>query len=274
MSASVRDPAPYDRIEYDHLDESVQARHARSVVVAAALATLVVVSGPMLAALLGFVQRVPVEEDPGLTSMAERVLVEVPGAFQSRGVVVVPAAGDPNVAWTSPVAQEQVENDWVLELGVNGMATYGFLPFSGTAPDWLLELGPDDRVFSDVGPLLFACLRWPGADKCSGALLMENDRRLYLYRPGVDVAGLAEDIRIFQTLEGGLPTLLFLGGLPAGATTALVTLADGEQIGARSIGLGGAEGHDIWWLSVINPVDSVTFYDSEFDVVREVQVSE
>jgi hypothetical protein len=273
MSVSVRDPAPNDRVEYAHVDESVQSTHPRSVVVAAAVATLAVISGPLLAAVLGFVDRIPVEEGRGLTSLAERVLDELPGAFESDGLVVVPAAVDPSVVWSGPVTPDRVDG-WVVDLDVNGLTAYGTLPFSSAAPGWLFEVGSDDRVFSDVGPLSFACMRWPGAQECTGALFMENAGHWYVYRSGLDVGGSAEDIRIYRALDGGLPTQLILGGLPHGATTAMVTLAGGDQIAARLSEPGGVNGQTIWWLSVVEPIESVSFLDAEYDVLQEVQIGD
>ena len=166
MSVAVHDP-----VEYVDRDEAEQARHPRAVVWSAAAATLAVITGPLLAAALGFVERV----DPDgvtLSSTAQRVLEEVPGAFETGGLVVVPAATDPGVAWTGIVTLDRVDGAPV-DLGVSGLAEYGYLPSSGTAPAWLSGVAPTDRVFSDVGPLSFACMRWPGAEKCTGTLLME-----------------------------------------------------------------------------------------------------
>ncbi|HSE09714.1 MAG TPA: hypothetical protein VLB29_13705 [Nocardioidaceae bacterium] len=274
MSISVRDPAPYDRVEYaDDAGESERAVHPRRVVVAAAVATLAVITGPLTAALLGFVDRVPVEEDSGLTPLAERVLDELPGAYESDGHVVVPAGTDPGVAWTGDVPPGRVDG-WLVELGVNGLAPYGYLPAHGATPSWLFDVGPADQVYSDVGPLSFACMRWPGLAECSGALLMEHDGAQYVFRSGLGVEVLRDQVLSYRALEGGLPTQLVLGALPPGAVGAMVNFADdGGQIAARLSAPRGAGGETIWWLSVIDPVESVAFVDSDNDVVAEVSVA-
>jgi len=252
-----------ERVEYaDSLDPCDRAPHQRLVVVAAVVATLSVIAGPLIAAGLGVVGRfVPVEEDSVLTPTAQRVLEELPGAYATRGMVVVPAATDPGVVWNA-VPAESWEGE-VVDLEVRGLAEYGYLPSAGSAPAWLSEVTPRDRVFSDVGDLYFACTSWAGEDACAGSLLMEHEGDLFLYRAGLRLLGSPDEVRTFRVLDAGLPTDLALGRMPVGATGATVTLDDGRQLRASVSATGAVGGATVWWASTTEPVAGVRFLDGD-----------
>jgi hypothetical protein len=129
-------------------------------------------------------------------------------------------------------------------------------------------------VFSDVGPVSFACMRWPGAETCSGALLMERAGADYVLRSGLHVGDSADQIRTFRVLDAGLPTDMLLGALPAGAVSAMVTLGGEREIRARTSEIGAVGGKTLWWLSVTEPVRAVTFLDAKYGVVDEVVVGD
>ena len=259
----------HDPVEYVDRDEVEQARHPRAVVMAAAAATLAVIAGPLLAAALGFVERVDPDERSPLTSLAQRVLEELPGAYETAGLVVVPAVTDPGVASTGIVTPDRVDGEPV-DLGVSGLAEYGYLPSSGTAPAWLSQVGPTDRVFSDVGRLSFACMRWPGAESCTGTLLLDGVGGPTLFRSGLGLGESPDQIRTFRALDAGLPTELVVGAVPAGAVSVMVSLDDDREIQARTSRPGVVGGATLWWLSVTEPVRAVTFLDAEYRVLDQV----
>ena len=252
-----------ERVDYaDSLDPCDRAPHQRRDVIAAVVATLAVIAGPLIAAGLGAAGRfAPVEEESVLTPTAQRVLEELPGAYASRGLVVVPAATDPGVAWNG-VPAEAVEGE-VVNLEVRGLAEYGYLPSAGSAPAWLSKVSPRDRVFSDVGDLYFACTLWAGADACAGSLLMEHEGELFLFRAGLRLLGSPDEVRTFRVLDGGLPTDLALGRTPVGATGATVTLEDGQQMRASVSAPDAVGGATVWWVSTTEPVAAVKFVDGD-----------
>jgi hypothetical protein len=268
MSVAVHDP-----VEYVDRDEAEQARHPRAVVWSAAAATLAVIAGPVIAAALGFVERVDPDDGGTLTSLAQRVLEETPGAYETAGMVVVPAAGDRGVSWTGVVLPDRVDGVFV-DLGVNGLAQYGsdYYPSGSTSTEWLTEVTPGDQVFADVGALSFACMRWPGADSCTGALILERTGTKLLFRSGLSIGESADQIRTFRVLDAGLPTQLVLGAMPRGAVAAMVLTADDHEVRARSSDPGAVAGETLWWLSVTEPVRTITFFDEKYRVLERVNV--
>lgn len=256
--------ATRERVDHvDSVERPGRSQRQRLVVVSAVIATLVVIGAPLVAGLLsGGLSRG--DGNPALTPMAERVLHSIPGAFKTGDLVVVPAAGNPGTAWTNVVAPELVDGD-VVQLDVRGLADIGYLPSRGTAPSWLSEVSAQDRVFLDVGNLSFACTRWPGADTCTGSLLMEHDNALYLFHSGLDVVGTPDEVRSFQVLDLGHPTTMALGVLPHDAKSAMVTFRGGGDRGvpARTSSPGAVGGATLWWVSAPAAVESVRFLDAE-----------
>jgi hypothetical protein len=157
-------------------------------VLAAALATLLVMAGPaVVRGLAGF------GDDPGppqLSPTALRVLAEVPGAMRSGGLVVVPAAGDPYRSWDDPLATSRLTAPTAL--GVVGLVEYVTLPVQGDAPVLLSAITAADRVYSDVGPLWTGCVRAPGERRCGGALLFRQEGAWFVLRSGLDQDSLVE----------------------------------------------------------------------------------
>jgi hypothetical protein len=93
-------------------------------------------------------------------------------------------------------------------------------------------------------------------------------------RSGLHVGESADQIRTFRVLDAGLATEMLLGALPAGAVSAMVTLADDREIRVRTSETGAVGGQTLWWLSVTEPVRAVTFFDAEYRVLDEVAVGD
>lgn len=262
--------ATRERVDYvDSVDRPGHSQRQRLVVVSAVIATLVVIGGPLVAGLLsGGLSRG--DGNSALTPMAERVLRSMPGAFLTGDLVVVPTAANPSTAWTNVVAPELIDGD-VVQLDVRGLADIGYLPSRGTAPGWLSDVTAQDRVFLDVGNLSFACTRWPGADACTGSLLMEHDQALYLFHSGLSIVGSPDEVRSFQVLDLGHPTTMALGVLPYGASAAMVTFRGGGDRGvpARTSAPGAVGGATLWWVSAPAAAESVRFLDADGHVLGE-----
>lgn len=257
------------RVDYaeavDAIGSSARSRRRRSTVAASVLATLAVIAGPLVVGWLGFMGHMtPVNGDALLSPMARRVLHTLPQAYTTSGMVVVPAAGDRGLVSTSPLPRDQIDGA-VVNLGVHGLADYGYLPRSGQAPDWLSGLRPQDQVFSDVGTLSFACMRWPGASDCKGTLLMSYGGQRHVFRSGLDVVGSPDQVHTFRALDAGLPTTLLLGSLPPRAVSASVKVGSNGSFDvvfghtSRPRAVGGAT---LWWAVTAAPAVAVRFFDS------------
>lgn len=244
-------------------------RHERLVVAAAVVATLAVLAGPLL---IGFVGRFgPVEDELLLTPPAQRVLDELPGAFETDGVVVVPAGTDPALAWFEEVPADRVDGA-VIELGVHGLADYGYLPLRDSAPAWLGSIASTDGVYSDSGPLSFACTRFVGAEECTGTLMMQREGRRFVFRSGIGLDELAEQPRVFRALDVSGPAQLVVGVAPPGTAWVEVWLAGEahQRVTAHLSDPGAVAGATLWWTTVASAVDGVTFLDPEERVLDEV----
>ena len=253
--------------------------HRRLAIGAAVVSTLAVIVGPLLVAAIGLHGRFAPPDgrhDP-LTPNAERVLLEVPGAYRTGDLVVVPAGTDPDVLWSQTMTTGRVEGPRV-GLGVHGLAAYGYLPSLGQAPAWLRDLGPQDRVFTDVGPLWFACTEWPGADGCTGTLLIRHGRDTFIFRSGLSLAKTpGQVVFTFAALDTGLPTELVLGGAPSRAAAVIVTVggsAGDRVIRARTARYGAGGRSTLWWASVTGPVTAVTLLDARGLVLRRASVGD
>lgn len=234
--------------------------HPRLVVAAAVVAMLAVVAGPALG--LGGVGRwVHVDRGPALTPIAKRVLDQVPGAFETGGIVVVPAAGNPDILWTGALTPDLIAGP-IVDLGVSGLAEPGYLPSGGTAPAWLAKVGTADQVYDDVGNLWFACTRWPGSKSCKGTLLVENAGQRYIFRSGLDLAPSPREVSSFRVLDLGRPRDLVLGGAPPDASRVMVRLAGGRWVEAQISDPGAIDGVTLWWVSVGAPVTDIRFLDA------------
>ena len=246
---------------HDAVSPAERGRHQR-----------LVIAGPMLAALGLGGHRAPVD---ALTPDARRVLKELPGAFVTGGLVVVPAATDPNLLWTGPISPGLVE-DPVVSLGVDGLAEHGDLHLQETAPAWLRQVGSEDLVFEDVGNLSFACTRWPGAHVCTGTLLIEHLGERYILRSGLDLRRSPGDVSSFRVLDNGLPSELVLGGAPPEVRSVAVTMTAGGShvVEARTSAPGAVGGTTLWWASVPAPVATVTFFDARGQVISRSPVTQ
>jgi hypothetical protein len=250
------------------------SRRDRGVVAAAVAATLLVIAGPMLAAGLNDGgPGVPIEEPP-LPESAQRVLAELPDSFQAGGMVVVPAVSDPYVVWPGAIGNDRVDGE-VVSLGVRGLTEYGVLPSAGATPVWLSSLTPADSVFSDVGPLSFACVRWPGAERCTGALLIEHNGDQHILRAGIGSPNSLEPVTRTMGFGSGGRRDVWLGWLPPGAATAWVTVVGHQSIrdvpGRTSVP-GAVGGQTVWWVASPDAVSAVSFRDAQGNVVERVSV--
>lgn len=248
----------------------VKASHSlreRVTIAAAAAATLAVIVGPPLGAGIADARRDSGSRSPGiaLSERAERALIELPFAYRLGDSVVVPAATDFSVSWSGAVMHERIVGH-AIPLGVRGLADYGYLSSSALAPEWTENLTAEDRVLADVGPLSFACTRWPGEEDCAASLLMQHDGNYYFFRSGIGSAGfLAEgspmEVFTFSVLGRDGPDQLILGGL-GGTDTAEVrlTLRNGATVTAWASD-SAVRGATVWWATVPSPVASIAAYD-------------
>jgi hypothetical protein len=251
-------------------------RRDRGVVAAAVAATLLVIAGPMLAAAWnGGGPGVPIEEPP-LPESAQRVLAELPDSFQAGGMVVVPAASDPYFAWPGGVGSDRVDGE-VVGLGVRGLTEYGALPSAGATPGWLLSLSPADNVYSDVGPLSFACVRWPGADRCTGALLAEHDGDHHILRAGIGSPTSLELVTRTMGFGSGGRRDVWLGWMPPDAASVWVTVVGHQtirDIPGRTSGPAAVSGQAVWWVTSPDAVSAVSFRDVRGHVVERITVGD
>lgn len=248
---------------------SPPSRHDRTVVAMTVLAVLLAVGGPTLAARWeGGLPHGPVERLE-LTDNARRVLAEVPGAYEDAGVVVVPAATDPYVAWTGSVTEDRIVGE-VVELGVRGITRYGTLP-PVAAPDWLFDVGVVDAVISDVGDLSFACVQPAGETGCTGTLLTRHIGQWFAFGKGLGAPGESRTpLRLAGLGEDGFVELL-VGWLPSGAVAVSADLVvDGApDLPGRTTAAGSASGPGLWWVVSPDPVAEVVFLDEHGEVVAE-----
>lgn len=256
-----------------------QTWHQRLTVAAAAALTLAVVAGPEIATGIGALPRATSRDDPRaeLTDLGRRALDGLPFAYQLDRDVVVPAETDPTVSWLTPVPRERIEG-FAIPLGVRGLAPYGYLGSSDLTPGWAREIDQDDRVLADVGPLSFACTRWPGEDECSAALLIEHGEEYFYLRSGLGSEtfldeGAPMEVFVFDALDGPYRAQLVLGGLDGTRTEKVVlTMETGAEVVAWTSRDVAIAGETIWWALVPRPVLTATAYGPDGAVLDEQQV--
>jgi hypothetical protein len=241
-------------------------RHDRLPVLSAALATLALIAVPFSTAR-------PADPSPedGLTDRAATVLAAAPGARLLGGLVVVPAHGDPGVVWTGAVSQERIDGE-VVDLGVEGLVHYGYLPSSRNPPAWAVGLTQADQVRSATGPLAFGCIRWPGAGTCTGALLVRHERQHYILRSGIAVPGDPTAVVTYPVLDLGEVAVLTLGVVPDGAVRVLLDGPGGPggPVDARLSEPGAVDGRTLWWAATGWSVDTIGALDSAGALVTEL----
>ncbi len=258
----------------------VEASHSwreRVTIAAAAAATLAVIAGPPLAASISGAHGFGENDPPAstLTERAEKALAELPFAYRLGESVIVPAATDFSVNWSGTVVRERIVGQ-AIPLGFRGVTDYGYLSSSALAPDWTAELTAEDRVLADVGPLTFACTRWPGVEGCEASLLMQHEGEYYFFRSGIGSADFLEEgapmeMFTFDVLGPNGTRQLVLGGLGGTETKEVqLTLRDGSTVAAWASRGVAVEGATIWWTSVSSPVESVSAYDGRGDVVQRL----
>lgn len=250
--------------------------HERLVVLTSVLATLLVISLPGILGGLGMVSGISLEdEDVRLSDAAQRVLDEIPGAYPTGGMVVVPAATDPHVVWIGPIADENLTGREV-DLGVRGLVPFGTLPTRGEVPPWRTEIEPADRVYSDVGSLHFACAPTPSGGACRGAVLLQHGDRWHPLRADLGNPGAASVTRV-SVLGSGGEAGLWLGWAPPGAATAWATIVGHQYIRdvpAQTSDTEAGRHGTMWWLRSSEPVSAVTFKDARGRVVARVTVGD
>jgi hypothetical protein len=254
-----------------------RTRRDRSVILAAVAATLLVITGPMLgAAWNGSGPGVPIEEPP-LPEAAQRVLAEMPDSFQAGAMVVVPALTDPYIVWPGDsIGPDRVDGE-VVSLGVRGLTEYGRLPSTSGTPGWLSSLSPADNVYSDVGPLSFACVRWPGSDRCTGALLAEQHGSHHIVRAGIGSPTSVEPVTQTMGFGSGGRRDVWLGWMPTGVATVWVTVVGHQSIRdvpARTSEPAAVAGRAVWWVASPDPVSAVSFRDAQGTVVQRITVGD
>lgn len=263
--------------DFDHAGSAAHDGRQRLVVVAAVVATLAIIAGPGIVAALGLVSGlVPGIDEPPLTENAQRVLDEVPSAYETGGMVVVPAVNDPNVVWIGAIGAEGIDGA-VVDLDVSGLVPYGSLPTRGTPTDWMSELTPEDRVFSDVGSLHFACTPSLAADTCHGAVLVQHLGRWHVYKAGLGAPGSAAAVTKISVLGSGGEADVWLGWMPPRASTVWATVVGNQYIRdvpARTSEPGRVGGASMWWVRSTEPVSAVTFRDHRGRVLDRVPVGD
>lgn len=234
----------------------------RRIVVAAALATLSIVAGPAVAGTFGIGARFVRVEEPALTGGAQRVLEEVPGAYEIDGLVVVPAERDSTRDWDELPRPGRLDGPLVA-LDVHGLVEYAALPVDGDAPIWLSTLNAGDRVYSDVGPLYHACTRTPDVRGCSDTLLMERDGRLLVHRADLPLGRVGEAPVRLRAIDPSGPVQLLLGNAPVTAAAVVVHLAghDARTLWATTHRVEHGAARTLWWVTAAAPVVSVRFLD-------------
>jgi hypothetical protein len=252
-------------------------RRDRGVVASAVAATLLVIAGPMLAAAWNDGgPGVPIEEPP-LPESAQRVLAELPDSFQAGAMVVVPAETDPFIVWPGgSVGPDRVDGQ-VVSLGVRGLTEYGRLPSATDTPGWLNGLGPTDHVYSDVGPLSFACVRWPGSARCTGALLAEQHGSHQIVLAGIGSPTSIEPVTRTMGFGSGGRRDVWLGWLPTGVAAVWVTVVGHQSIRdvpARTSEPAAVAGRAVWWVATPDAVSAVSFRDAQGNVVERITVGE
>jgi hypothetical protein len=132
-----------------------------------------------------------------------------------------------------------------------------------------MAITPGDSVFSDAGPLAFACTRFPGAEDCTGTLLMEHDGDLHIFRAGLALADLAEQPRGFRALDLSGPAQLVIGTTPPRTAWVELQLAGeaGQRVTASLSDPGAVDGATLWWTTVATPIDEVRFLDARGRVI-------
>ncbi len=269
MSFAVADPQ-------DRPGPLPRGARERLVVVAAVLATLGVIAAPGLLGLLGAVDRaVPTVEEQRVSPNAQRVLDELPDAYTAGSAVVVPAETDPHVVWIGAVPSSRIDG-FVLDLDARGLVPFGTLPTRGTTPGWRAQVEPEDRVFSDVGPLYFACTPATSGEGCRGSVLMQHAGSWHILGAVAGAPGQGSVTRV-NVLAGGGTAGLWLGWMPADAATGWATVVGQTTIRDVPVQLaetGAGGGARMWWVRSPDPVSAVSFRDADGRVLQRVPVGD
>lgn len=254
------------------------APHERAVIVATVLGVLAILAGPgLVSGLTARWQQVPPPpvDAVALTDTAQQVLAEVPDAFQVGSMVVVPASGDPYVAWADGVAAYRVDGD-VVDLGVRGLVPYGDLPAAPDRPTWMDGLSAGDAVFSEVGNLWFACIRPPSSTLCHGALLAEHAGQRRVVRSDLGSSASPDVMTKVSGFGSGGELDVWLGWMPDGAATAWATVVGQQsvrEIPARSSRPRSVAGSRLWWVRTSDPVSAMSFRDARGRVLARMSVT-
>lgn len=254
------------------------APHERAVIVATVLGVLAILAGPGLASGLTARWREvppPPVDAVALTDAAQRVLAELPDAIQVGSMVVVPASGDPYVAWADGVASYRVDGE-LVDLGVRGLVPYGELPAALDRPAWMDGLSAGDGVFSEVGNLWFACIRPPSSTQCHGALLAEHSGQRRIVRSDLGSSVSPEVMTRVSGFGSGGELDVWLGWMPDGAVTAWATVVGQQsvrELPARTSRPRSVAGSRLWWVRTSDPVSAMSFRDARGRVLTRMSVA-
>ena len=158
---------------------------------------------------------------------------------------------------------------------MRGLAEYGYLPSNGSTPEWLAGLQPSDNVFSEVGPLSFACTRWPGSSECRGAVLTERDGAFHVFRFGIGSPDSPQKVARVTGIGSGGRRDVWLGWLPQGAGSVWVTIVGQHgvrELPARTSDPGALAGEQAWWVVSSDPVSAVSFRNAQGEVLERITV--
>ncbi len=257
------------------LDEPPQhgVWHERLTIAAAALGTLAVI---VAAVVMAGGQEEGQNPRDLLTDLGRRAVNTLPEAYQSGDSVIVPAESASYVARANYIDPDLFQSPPV-PLYVRGLAPFGSMRAPMGSPLWTAKITASDNIFVDVGQLSAACMRWPGEEACAPTLLAADSGRYYVFQSGIGSQdflqpGSEMEGYVFDAVSGGDRVRLVFGGLPGTTTQSVkVELADGiVEAAETSIGTPFA-GTTIWWTTAAQPVETVTAYDLDGQVIDRLE---
>ncbi len=247
--------------------------HERLTIIAAALGTLAVIFAAMLMA--GGQEEAQNPRDL-LTDLGRRAVETLPEAYQSGDSVIVPAASASYVARANYIDPDLFQSEPV-PLYVRGLAPYGSMRAPIGSPLWTAKITASDNIFVDVGQLSVACMRWPGEEACAPTLLAADGGRYYVFQSGIGSQDFLQpesemEGYVFDAVSGGERVRLVFGGLPGTTTHSVKVEMEDGIVETAETSLGNPFlGSTIWWTTAAEPVETVTAYDLDGQVVDRLE---